>query len=348
MNLDMLNLLWWFSQTECYDPRDRIFALLGTASDATGLNITVDYSRTENEVLINLATRIIEHHMALDILREGNPQMATMRGLPSWVPYWDSLDLHASEISEIANSSRLNAADEFDIRCAFEDEGKVLTLEGLRLGKLKSSLGGWGRFDISTNYARALHEKATEEVRQQVKVLNRIQEQWGNSKDQEYALACTLVSLTQMSRYNEVDSKETHRESVLRAFRNCVRLLKYFLEPTASQPAENSNYSTANSSPTAMTDNEKQMALKFMGDIHIFNRSFWTINDSHLCLAPSAARAGDLVTVLLGGRLLYVLRPTKDEGRYSFIGTTYVHGFMEGEAVQTPNWEQELETFRLV
>ena len=63
MKLPMAQLLWWFSRTECYDPRDRIFALLGTASDATGLNITVDYSRTENEVLINLATRMIEYHM---------------------------------------------------------------------------------------------------------------------------------------------------------------------------------------------------------------------------------------------------------------------------------------------
>ena len=340
MKVTMSDLLWWFSQTECHDPRDRIFALLGAASDAKGLNIIVDYSRTENEVLINLATRMIEYHRTLDILRTGNPQMTATRGLPSWVPYWDTHDpIYASEIVYHGN---LKAADAFDLECAFEDEGKVLTVNGLRLGKLEASLGTWNRPTV--NYADLLKGKANEEVRQQVKMLIQIQERWGNSKDYEYALACTLVSST-VSQYNEVDSEETLREGVLRAFRNCVKLLKHSLESTASQSSEILSFLTASSSPASMTDNDKQMALKFMRDIFIRSRTLWTINGRHLCLAPAAALAGDLVTVLLGGPLLYVLRPTKDDGNFLFIGTAYVHGFMHGEAVQTPTWQQKLETF---
>ena len=95
----MFDLLWYFSQTKCHDPRDRIFALLGIASNATGLNIIVDYSRTENEVLINLATRMVEYHRNLNILTMANPQMTAVRGLPSWVPYWDTHD--ATSASEI-------------------------------------------------------------------------------------------------------------------------------------------------------------------------------------------------------------------------------------------------------
>ncbi|PMD27808.1 hypothetical protein NA56DRAFT_147976 [Hyaloscypha hepaticicola] len=343
MNFNMFDLLFWFCQTECHDPRDRIFALLGAASDATGLNIIVDYSRTENEILINLATRMVEYHRNLDILKV---PLTAERDLPSWVPYWDEHDLIYT--SEIRNASRLNAAGEFNIRCAFENEGKILTLKGLRLGTLEASLGYSGSSSLRVNYVHLLRGEAIEEVRQQVKVLNQIQERWGNSKDYEYALACTLVSASPLSQYNEVDSKEAPREGVLRAFRNCLKLLKHSLESTASQSSEQFSYSAAASSPTSMTDNEKQMAVKFIRDIFIHNRAFWTINGRHLCLAPAAARAGDLATVLLGGPLLYELRPTKDEGKYLFIGTAYVHGFMQGEAVQSPNWEQELETFRLV
>ncbi len=292
---------------------------------------------------------MVEYHRNLNILTRATAQMAAKRGLPSWVPYWDTHD--QTYASAIAEPSRFKAADDFDIRCAFEDEGKVLTLKGLRLGKLEATLGGSGSISLRVNYNFMLHGSGIEKVeefRQQVKVLNQIQERWVNSKDEEYALACTLVSATHVSRYNEVDSKEIPRESVLSAFRNCMRLLEHSLEPTASQPAEKSMYSTAGSSPISMTDNEKQVAVKFIRGILIYNRAFWTISDRHLCLAPATARAGDLITVLLGGRLLYVLRPIKDKGRYIFIGTAYVHGFMEGEAVRSPNWEQELETFRLV
>lgn len=342
----MFNLLDHFSQTECHDPRDRIFALLGTASDATGLNIIVDYSRTENEVLINLATRMVEYHRNLNILTKATEQMAAKRGLPSWVPYWDTDNL--TYASEISTHSSLKAADEFDILCTFEDEGKVLTLKGLRLGKLEASLGCSGCPSLRFNYARMLDREAIEEIRQQVKVLNQIQERWGNSTDQEYALACTLLSSTQKLEGNEVDSKETLREGVLRAFRNCMKLLKYFLASTASLSSEQFRWSAALSYHTSMTANEKKEAEKFIRDIYVQNRAFWTLNDSYLCSAPAAARAGDLVTVLLGGRVLYVLRPTKDEGRYVFVGTAYVHGFMQGEAVRSLKWEHELETFRLV
>jgi hypothetical protein len=344
--LTMIDVLWLFSNTECYDPRDRIFALLGTASDAGGLNITVDYSKTENEVLISLATRMVEYHRNLKILKRVIPQMTAKKGLPTWVPYWDTPD--RSHASEIMDYTGWEAANMFDISCAFEDEGKVLNLKGLRLGKLEANLGASGYPSIHFNYTCFLEGNTFEGAHQQIKVLNQIQELWVDSKDEEYALACTLVCSTHMSKYSEMDSKETSREGVLRTFRNCVRLLKHAFEPTVSQSSKNLSYSTAVSSPPSMTDSEKQVAVKFIKDIFIYNRAFWTINGRHLCLAPATARAGDLVTVLLGGPLLYILRPTKDEGRYVFVGTAFVHGFMEGEAVQSPNWEQELEIFRLV
>ncbi|KAH8726434.1 hypothetical protein GQ44DRAFT_705619 [Phaeosphaeriaceae sp. PMI808] len=43
-------------------------------------------------------------------------------------------------------------------------------------------------------------------------------------------------------------------------------------------------------------------------------------------------RAGDLVVILRGGAIPFILR--KDANGYHLIGNAYVHGIMQGEAVE--------------
>ena len=50
-------------------------------------------------------------------------------------------------------------------------------------------------------------------------------------------------------------------------------------------------------------------------------------------IGPAAAKANDTICVLFGGQVLYVIR-AKDGERHEFIGECYVHGFMDGEAVE--------------
>jgi hypothetical protein len=45
-------------------------------------------------------------------------------------------------------------------------------------------------------------------------------------------------------------------------------------------------------------------------------------------------RAGDVVCVLLGGNMPFILRPGAEVGTYGYVGQAYVHGFMDGEALQ--------------
>lgn len=45
-------------------------------------------------------------------------------------------------------------------------------------------------------------------------------------------------------------------------------------------------------------------------------------------------RAGDAVCVLLGGNMPLVLRPVHEHGAYTYIGQAFVHGIMDGEALQ--------------
>jgi len=53
---------------------------------------------------------------------------------------------------------------------------------------------------------------------------------------------------------------------------------------------------------------------------------------SALALVPETVKRGDEVFVLFGGQVLYVLRPVSSH--YEFIGECYVHGLMDGDALQ--------------
>ena len=58
-------------------------------------------------------------------------------------------------------------------------------------------------------------------------------------------------------------------------------------------------------------------------------------------MASSKAKPGDVVCVLFGGRVPFSLRKVEDH--YNLVGETYVHGFMDGRAVDLAN-RSELET----
>jgi hypothetical protein len=49
-------------------------------------------------------------------------------------------------------------------------------------------------------------------------------------------------------------------------------------------------------------------------------------------IGPDTMKEGDIVTILFGGKVPYVLRPSGS--RYRFIGECYVPALMGGEIVQ--------------
>ena len=78
-----------------------------------------------------------------------------------------------------------------------------------------------------------------------------------------------------------------------------------------------------------------------------FGRRFVTTKDGCMGLVRKDVEVGDVVFVLLGGEVLYVLRP---QGTYYlFVGECYIHGLMDGEAVERLNdkWTK-LEILKII
>jgi hypothetical protein len=79
---------------------------------------------------------------------------------------------------------------------------------------------------------------------------------------------------------------------------------------------------------------------------YCLNRRFFITLHGRLGIGPRWTKKGDLVCVLFGGGVPYILCPKGR--RYIFIGESYVHGLMEGQAIDA--WrkgELKDEMFRL-
>ncbi|KAK1966578.1 hypothetical protein LY78DRAFT_42103 [Colletotrichum sublineola] len=61
-------------------------------------------------------------------------------------------------------------------------------------------------------------------------------------------------------------------------------------------------------------------------------RRFFRTAEGRFCMAPREARVGDVICVLLGSEVPFVIRPTR-RGMYEMIGEAYVSGIMDGEAL---------------
>jgi hypothetical protein len=62
-------------------------------------------------------------------------------------------------------------------------------------------------------------------------------------------------------------------------------------------------------------------------------RTWFLTSRSHVGCGPALMQVGDVVAVLFGARVPFVLRQQQD-GRYRLIGDCYVHRMMDGEAIR--------------
>jgi hypothetical protein len=62
------------------------------------------------------------------------------------------------------------------------------------------------------------------------------------------------------------------------------------------------------------------------------NRAFARTQQGRYVLGPRVMRRGDILCVLYGGKMPFVLRPWSN-GEFLLVGECYTHGLMEGQAI---------------
>jgi Heterokaryon incompatibility protein (HET) len=71
-------------------------------------------------------------------------------------------------------------------------------------------------------------------------------------------------------------------------------------------------------------------------------RKFYTTEDGYIGLGPVTTRAKDMIYLLLGGDVPFILRPATAD-TMTLVGPAYVHGLMQGEGFQKVRKKHNLE-----
>ena len=295
-------------------PEDNIFALLGLADDVLDLKIIPDYSKGVRDVYIETASSILLRHQDLDILSYCKfPKH--IGALPSWVPDW-SMRLTASPLSELCPYTGWLACQERASHDAIID-GPNLIITGVFVDTVQAVL--------------------------QAKVWNGIR----NIDKQFYRFITSALSFI----HPHINGTS---QSLTAADRTFEALYHVYLSPESLTPPTQRQYAfpefvqdcravvdwhtTSDDIPDYMESISRLVHFWHSG------RRVFATTRGFVGMGPEYVQEGDVVVILHGGRIPFLLRPTVDKNTdrtttttqkghncYELVGETYMYGMMEGQ-----------------
>jgi hypothetical protein len=320
---DLIPLLQYSRTTKATDQRDIIYSLFGLMKDEDRAAIRVDYSPTHTvrDVFIDVARYCIKGQHGPDLLVEAG-LCRSIPHLPSWVPDWTTTSCAP------LNTGIYNACSNLCKPIELLANGTSIAVTGKRVAPV-------AYVSISVNY---LHGKLDPED--------------CDPSISPYRIAKIIIATAvecDIARkiYPTYPLRHEDWSEVLR--RTCV--VDSHCSGRRLVPADRREFDTCIA--TAGFGNDVFEAIKGGGDtvpmspfdehskpysIPLLSfqegRVMGFLHGGLLAYMPQETRVGDVVVVLLGGRVPYVLRPMDVEGGFELVGHCYVHGIMDGEVIE--------------
>lgn len=285
------------------DARDKIYGLLGLASDSDRLGIVPDYSKSVVEVYANVARALIADGKTT-ILSWCQQSQTRIERLPSWVPDFSSLIRQpCGEFEQIGTTSFCASGNRIIspspiLRSA---DKNLLSLLGTRIGTV-AELGTAWEPEWDTRFNREAARQLLIEV-----------ENFCNRSALLLPVPERLVDAKMRIPCADQADNDTGRSRAVGSIREKYEFVRW--------PQENSS--------ATIVPNQSSYEVA-MDNQH--NRKPFLSAGGHVGLAPKCAQPGDLVVILFGFTVPYILRDLLN-GEFQLIGEAYVYGIMDGELI---------------
>ena len=302
--LELTELVTLTSSMVCRDPRDRIYALVGIASDIAPGSLVPDYCKSIEEVYqdfvrFSRATSLPGHELdflgSLNIASSIYPEAVSEAGAdeaPSWMPLWKPhvrVDPFAKFFQ--GKLGRVYSADGNAMSHIFLHDFK-LHVKGFSFDQIQSLT------EVSTD-----NQDPTFEM------------QWYRALPHT-DLYRTGQSLREAGRHTlsaDISKIGGRGHAVSRG-----DIIDFSYELVQSSHLNSAGLEEKRS---------KRRTIKAATS----GRRLMQTQRGAIGIAPAAAQVKDMICVFYGGSVLYILRKQRTLD-YTFIGECYVHGFMDGEA----------------
>ncbi|KAI1174402.1 heterokaryon incompatibility protein-domain-containing protein [Nemania sp. FL0916] len=300
---------------ECHDKRDKVFATMNMASSVPRGTIRPDYTKPLSEVYIEVVRYLIKSSSdghCLDFLSHvirSTPDWDRLElpdaGIPTWVPDWrgptvDILEFRRSTYPQ-TERSLYNACQ--GTQPQFEICGNQLHVAGLFVDT------------VTTTTAVATNTRLSDIS---------IERSWlpddGNAA---YVAGGTM--------------KEAYNHAMIADVASTDEKLHSSGQPVYNR-GHGMDWDLIDSSVSDLESGQAHRRMLLLNGLKgtTIGRRMFTTEKGFVGLGPAATRVGDSICVLLGGQMMYALRPTTG-GHHEFVGECYVHGLTDGEALKEPS-----------
>ena len=287
------------------DPRDKVFALIGLASNIKSQSINPDYARPTVDVYRDITGYLITTEQSLTLLStvEDISHRKPDSSLPSWVPdynYHENIFTFGFPIGRIQYS----AAGSTPVSVRWSPASSILAVDGLN------------------------HDEA-----ETVSPIS-----FSDTRNQKQVILEWLRIASPLLRSGSIDSNAFWRtligDSDRDTFPAPALYGTYFAHYLAYLGIQKTYEDSAGLTgigdhpDAAVMASTYQASFEFMA----WRRTFFTTRKGLIGLGPRSTQRGDKICIFSGGRVPFILRV--DGMHYRLLGEAYVHGLMKGQATR--------------
>ena len=321
--LECLALSWSLHHLrflQASNPRDKIYGVLGLTQ---GLQLDVDYSLSVEATYERTTRSIISDSRSLEVLGQATLSQKKLK-LPSWVPDWSYHNEYATGPTLGADVGQLqhlySASNGKQASLTYDGANGMIILQGVHFDSVSHT----------TSPIPSLVETtvgpSTEDFRSfYLEVLNHYQ---------EISIADAAICLTG-------EGAEDLPDHMWRRLLLDITVdddPKVFRRTTPKDHERHSNLMKTISGSDFMKPHTFAYLLSIQSNYS--NRRIFSTSNHRIGVGPRETREGDLVCILEGGPLPFILREGKHATdsyhptQHTLVGVTYVHGVMDGEIIR--------------
>jgi hypothetical protein len=301
------------------DPRDKIYSLRGIANKALATRIKVDYNDPVKTVYTDFSRTVLAIRPDLQILSAVilRHKSTSNIELPSYVPDW-SLPKYGGGFLQryyrFKPTHLFRAAGPSTPRVTLIPDSNAISLEGFRLDTIsrvipiKSLLGARDGGSVSVDET-ILRDLATSVIAANT---------YAFSGEPPWAAYFRTLTADRTALSPRID--QTYWSQYFASFSD------WGLHHSSGEVGD-------------LPASAWELVSKDIGTI-IEDKNMFLTTHGYLGLGHEGFDAGDIVCILSGGEVPFILRETakrEDRGVFQFLSECYVHGVMDGEAVDDPN-----------
>lgn len=322
---DLLTLLELFSHTRATLERDKMFGLLGLASDADQDLLAPDYDSPFESIVRRFAVMFVRCEETMPLLyRSGESKSYEFS---SWIPAWTRTDYPRTISTWYSTKGSFCASGTTALLARVSTDQRLLTINGTVVDSI-SAIGDttlldsdmWTFVNSLYTLVDAMTTYPTGESLETVKAMLPI----GNASRPMLEKPGDL-RLAEESRTRRLQDEGFEWTRTTSKFLTIQAFLDFFRQPNEVRASAWKYWSTVSSF-----------------SLRLSHARFFTTDRGYAGLAPRGVQKGDKVVLFHGGAVPFLIRPNESPGgTYKLVGECYVHGIMHGEGLKLSNSKEE-------